>query len=292
MYRFPIIDGSNGELSTAQLAQRTGVAPATLRMWESRHGFPSPARLPGGHRRYGDRDVELVREVSRLRRQGLSMPAAIDRVISAVAPAPASVFAGLRRLRPEVQPVILSKRALLGLTHAVEDEYCARGAKGLLVGCFQRERFYRQSERRWRELARTAELAVALADFQALREPADAPAEVPIADEAPLAREWALVIDAPGAQACVTAWEQPSESELPDGRRRFEVLWSFEPTVVRSASGLAIELLARLAPATAGRVPEALARPLPAPAPELRFASALAHRVVGYLGATIDRGGS
>ena len=37
-------------------------------MWESRHGFPSPARLPGGHRRYSERDVEAVLEVLRLRR--------------------------------------------------------------------------------------------------------------------------------------------------------------------------------------------------------------------------------
>lgn len=285
---FSDIDASDGELSIAQITERTGVPPGTLRMWESRHGFPSPIRLPGRHRRYADRDVELVREVSRLRGQGLSMSSAIDRALRAVSPAPTSVFAGLRRLHPDVQPARLSKRALLGVTHALEDEYCARGSQGLLIGCFQRERFYRSAERRWRELARTAELAVALADFEALREPAQAPAEVPIAREQPLAREWALVIDAPGAPACLAAWEQPSETELPDARRRFEVLWSFEPAVVRSASEVAIGLLERLAPAIATKAPAALAPSLPAPAPELHFASVLAHRVVGYLGAMID----
>jgi predicted DNA-binding transcriptional regulator AlpA len=62
------------ELSTAQLAARTGLPAGTLRMWESRHGFPAPARLPGGHRRYSERDVDAVLEVLRLRQQGLSLP--------------------------------------------------------------------------------------------------------------------------------------------------------------------------------------------------------------------------
>jgi MerR family transcriptional regulator, light-induced transcriptional regulator len=287
---FPKIDASNRQLSTAQLAERTGVPAGTLRMWESRHGFPAPARLPGGHRRYTDRDVALVCDVARLREQGFSMAAAIDRVTRAAQPTPASMFAGVRRLHPEVQPARLPKRALLGMTHAIEDEYCARARAGLLVACFQHERFYRAAERRWRELARSAELAVAMADFPALREPARGAVEVPIQHEQPLAREWTLLIDAPGAEACLVAWEQPSPTALPDGRRMFEVLWSFEPGVVRSASEVAIEVLRRLAPAIAARVPAAMSEPAPAPAPELPFASALAHRMVGYLGAMLGPG--
>ena len=79
MYRFPIANRSNSDLTTAQLAQLTGLSAGTLRMWESRHGFPAPARLPGGHRRYSERDVALVREVLHLREQGLSLTAAIER---------------------------------------------------------------------------------------------------------------------------------------------------------------------------------------------------------------------
>ncbi|MGZ4193006.1 MAG: MerR family DNA-binding transcriptional regulator, partial [Solirubrobacteraceae bacterium] len=63
MYRFPIPNVANPELTTAQLAQRTGLSAGTLRMWETRHGFPDPFRLPGGHRRYAAGDVEQVREV-------------------------------------------------------------------------------------------------------------------------------------------------------------------------------------------------------------------------------------
>lgn len=285
-----IIGKVNGELSTAQLAQRTGVPAGTLRMWESRYGFPAPERLPGGHRRYHPRDVEQVRGVARLREQGLSMPAAIAQVLRSEDPLPSSVFAGLRDRHGDVAPAVLSKPAVLHLTHAIEDEYCARSSRGFLVACFQRERFYRRAQRRWRELARTTQLAIALADFAELREPDGAPVEVPIEAQQPVAREWTLIVDAPGAQACLAGWEQPAQREPPDSERRFEVLWSFEPAVVRSASEVAIDVVRRFAPAVAERAPAALAHPAVGPAPELRFASALAHRMVGYLAGGFDGG--
>jgi DICT domain-containing protein len=252
-------------------------------MWESRHGFPSRARTPGRHRRYSDRDVELVIEVTRLRDQGLSLSAAIGRARIAQRHGPASVFSGLRERHPEVHAAVMPKRSVLELTHAIEDEYCARAANGVLIGCFQRERFYRQAQRRWRELARSADLAIAIADFDALREPRDAPAEVPIGRDQPLAREWTLIVDAPRVGACLAAWEQPGQRRVADSQRRFEVLWSFEPAVVRAATSLAAELLHRLAPSLAERMPPAVAEPAPAATAELRFATSLAHRMVGYL---------
>jgi DICT domain-containing protein len=274
------------ELSTAQLAARTGLPAGTLRMWESRHGFPAPARLPGGHRRYSERDVDAVLEVLRLRRQGLSLPAAIERARRQNQPLDGSVFSGLRRRRPEIAPSVMAKRAVLPISHAIEDEYLARGASGFVFGSFQREHFYRIAERRWRELARSTPLAVAVADFSAVREPGDAPFEVPVEIHQPLAREWTVIVDAPGAHACLAAWEQPSQTELPDRDRRFEVMWSFEPDVVRTATEVAYELLWSLAPAVASRLPE-LEPPTASGVDELRFASALSQRIVGYLGTTL-----
>lgn len=274
---------ANPELSTAQLAERTGVPAGTLRMWEARHGFPAPARLPGGHRRYVERDVEQVREVARLREQGLSMSAAIEQVARAARPKTASVFAGLRERQPQVEALQLTKRSLLSLTRALEDEYCARAVDGLLVGSFQREEFYRRIEPRWREMTRTAGLAVALADFSELRQATGGAVEVPVAPEEALSREWTLLIDAPGAQACLAAWEQVEAVRPRDAERRFEVLWSFEPTVVRSASEVAIEILRRFAPAVAERVPASLRHSVPPSGPELRFAADLSRRMVDYL---------
>jgi MerR family transcriptional regulator, light-induced transcriptional regulator len=226
--------------------------------------------------------------VARLRQEGLSMPAAIERVQRTARPLAASVFAGLRELHPEVAPAVLPKRAVLGLTRALEDEYCARAASGVVIGSFQHERFYRQAERRWTELARTAALVVAVADFERLRWPEAGPIEVPISTDQAMAREWALIIDAPGSPACLAAWEHASSLDLPDAERRFEVVWSFEPAVVRSASAVAAEVLQRFAPAVADRIPGALAPTFTALTPELRFASSLTHRMVGYLGAILE----
>jgi DICT domain-containing protein len=272
---------SSPELSTAQLSARTGLPAGTLRMWESRHGFPAPARLPGGHRRYSERDVDAVLEVLRLRTEGLSLPAAIDRARRQEQPGERSVFAGLRRRRPDLAATIAPKRLLIALSHAIEDEYLAHAGRGLVFGAFQRRRHYLHAETRWRELARTADLAVAVADFDAMSEPSLAAAQVPLEVRHPMAREWTVIVDAPGAQACLSAWERP-ENDVPDPLRRFEVIWSFEPEIVRTASEVAAELLSELAPDIAGRVPGALSDI--SVSDGVRFGSALAHRMVAYVG--------
>ena len=256
-------------------------------MWESRYGFPTPARLPGGHRRYSEQDVIAVQDVLRLRRQGLSLTAAIERAQRQEQLPVPSVFAGLRRRRPEAVPAVLSKRVVLRLTNAIEDEYCAHAAHGVLIASFQRESYYRLAQRRWTELARTASMAVVLADFDSITDGAGAPAEVPIRQSDPLAREWTLIVDAPGVKACLAAWEQPSQDELPEAQRRFEVLWSIEPEVVRSATELAADLLWRLAPSVAERMPPPPSD-MTTSADELRFATSLSQRMVSYLADLLD----
>jgi MerR family transcriptional regulator, light-induced transcriptional regulator len=272
-------------LTIAQLSERTGVAAATLRMWEARHGFPTPARMPGGHRRYAEHEVEAVRAVSREREHGLSLAAAIGRAIAAQAPAAAapSVYAGLSSRRAELAPIRLTKPRLLALTRAIEDEHLARGGGGVLVGSFQRARFYRQSEHRWRELARTAQNAVAIADFKTLRTPAGRPAEVPIASQSPLAREWTIAFHAPNASACLSAWEMPGPgSGVGAAKRRFEVVWSPEPEIARAAILIAAESISPHAPGVAADLLASLA-PAPPSSAELRAAARQAHRMLSYL---------
>jgi DICT domain-containing protein len=269
------------ELSTAQLSARTGLPAGTLRMWESRHGFPSPARLPGGHRRYSQRDAEAVLEVLRLREQGLSLPAAIDRARRQDQPSERSVFAGLRRRRPDLAATVSEKRLLVAMSHAIEDECLAHAGRGLVFGSFQRQEYFHAAEPRWRELARTARLAVAVADFPQMVEPQLAAAQVPLQVHHPMVREWTVIVDSPGAHACLTAWEHPGDGHLADHARRFEVIWSFEREIVRAASEVATELLNDLAPEIAARVPDAIADG--SGSDGLRFGSALAHRMVEYV---------
>jgi DICT domain-containing protein len=288
LYRFPAIAVDTPDLTTAQLAERTGLSTGVLRMWENRHGFPVPVRLPSGHRRYAGHDVKMVLDVLRLREQGLSLPAAIDQARRQRRVPAASVFAGLRRRRPDIAPVLLLKPAVLALTRAIEDEYCAHAADGVLIGCFQREGFYRGAQRRWRELARTAELAVALAQFPRPAAVAESPVEIPIGARHPLAREWAVVVSAGAVQACLAGWEQPSSGPLPDPRRRFEVLWSFDPAVVADAVAVAVELLEPLDASVAQRIAAAHHAAPPRADEALRNGGALAQRMIGYLARLLD----
>jgi MerR family transcriptional regulator, light-induced transcriptional regulator len=270
-------------LAIGELVARTGVREATLRIWEQRHGFPAPQRLASGHRRYREEDVELVARVLRERAAGLSLGAAIDRVRGAAGRPEPSIFAGLRRRRPEVQPIVLRKRALLALTRAIEDESCAQAEHALLFGAFQRERFYRRSERRWRELARTAEVAIVFADFERARLPARGPAEVPIARADPLTREWAVVCEAPGHAVCLAGLELPASRSRGDSRREFEVVWSVEPEVVRTATEICIDLARRASPRLAERFPP-LSPAGPPSDRQLRLAAAIATRTLGRIG--------
>jgi MerR family transcriptional regulator, light-induced transcriptional regulator len=67
-------------LTIAGLARRSGVAPATLRAWERRHGIVTPTRTPGGHRRYSLDDLARVVQVRDLVAGGMSLAAAAARV--------------------------------------------------------------------------------------------------------------------------------------------------------------------------------------------------------------------
>ena len=84
-------------LTIGDLARRSGVAVGTLRMWETRHGFPVATRLPSGHRRYAEATVDQVAEVARRRDAGTRLDMAIAAVVDGSAPRGA---VGLREPAP------------------------------------------------------------------------------------------------------------------------------------------------------------------------------------------------
>jgi DICT domain-containing protein len=270
-------------LTIGDLVARTGVSEGTLRMWERRHGFPVPERLPSGHRRYRESDVDQVEQVLRERAAGLSLAAAIARALESAGEASASIFAGLRRRRPELQAVAVRKPHLIALSHAIEDESCARAERALLFGAFQRERFYRQAQQRWRDFARTAEVAIVFADFDRVRRPARAPAELPIDPAAPLNREWAIVCEAPGHSVCLAGVELPPAHRRADRAREFEVIWSVEPEVVRTATEICVAMTRRADPELAEQLADRRPPVAPAPAEQLRLATAITTRTLGAL---------
>ena len=77
----PSRQATGGYLRIAEAAAMVGASPSRLRQWE-REGLLRPSRGPGGQRRYAPHDVDLAREVARLRAERLNAPA-IRRLLTA-----------------------------------------------------------------------------------------------------------------------------------------------------------------------------------------------------------------
>lgn len=272
-------------LTISDVVERTGVAEGTLRMWERRHGFPVPERLPSGHRRYSEEQIELVRRVVAGRQAGLSLSAAIERSRGQEEAASASLFASLRRRRPDLQPQEIPKRILVALSHAIEDESLARAEQPVLFASFQREAFYRRERSRWKELSQGAALAIVFADFKRLRVSPDTPIEIPVDRTHPLTREWAIVCDGEAHSVCLAGRERASSNARSrSGRRLFEVIWSVEPAVVREAARLCAAIAADAHPPVADLVRRVDSEPIAAAEDQLRLATAITSRTLSYLG--------
>ena len=71
-----------GGLAIRDVAERTGLAAGTIRMWEQRYGAPVPSRAPSGYRVYSQEDVELLRRAVAFRERG-RQPRALQRVARA-----------------------------------------------------------------------------------------------------------------------------------------------------------------------------------------------------------------
>src|ERR1700712_2618207 len=136
------------DLSIGDVAQRTSIAPTTLRMWETRYGFPPPARSGGRHRRYTEDDCRLLLEVRRARESGVSMASAIEQGRAAVRHAEDSIFGGLLLRHPDSEVVVLPEPFMLAISRALEDSMVERPG-GVLFGAFQRQAAWRIAAPRW-----------------------------------------------------------------------------------------------------------------------------------------------
>jgi DICT domain-containing protein len=271
-------------LTIGDLARRTGLTPPVLRMWESRHGFPTPHRLASGHRRYSDEHVELVRQVLRRRDAGIRLDVAIAEARGSTPPGTASVFAEIRRRHPRLAPYRLKKSTLLALSWALEDEFCARAERPVLFGAFQDERFYQAAAPRWRELARVARSTMVLGDFTSPGDfPRGGPIPVHLAADAPLRREWAVVCDAPDLSACLTAWELPGQEDVPDRHRIFESIWTVDPRAVRDAARVCAQVAQTAGVVEAQGLLYELADEPSTAVPDVAGTTALMNRVVAYV---------
>jgi MerR family transcriptional regulator, light-induced transcriptional regulator len=274
-----------GGLSIGDLAKRTGAGISTLRAWERRHGFPVPQRLPSAHRRYSERDVDAVIAVLREREAGSSLEAAIARAKRRTVAPTTSVFAAIRHAVPELSPGALSKRSMLAISRAIEDEAAGRARDAVFFGAFQAQRFWRPTRARWRDVAARADIAVALAPFKHARRHGNL-FEVPISPSSPLAREWAVVCDSAAFAAVLVGVERPGHDNSVHGGRVFEALWTVDPVAVRAAARAAAEIARPAVSTLDAELPARLAEQPVATFDTIRSATTLTNRIVTYL----DRG--
>lgn len=276
------------ELAIKDVAEQTGIAAGTIRVWEQRYGFPEPDRTPSGYRRYTQQDIEVLRRVAAYRESGLSVPVAIERARAATEPSEQpSIYGAIVSTGTPVVSQQLRKRTLIAISRAIEDEMLARGTNPVVVGSFQRASNYRAVQHRYRRLAQVADAAIVFADFSEVRDAPDEAVEIPVASGDAIGNEWAVVVDAPGFAACLLAWEHPrSDTEdagTPDGERRFEALWTMDPQTVRRAMHASAALAGRASPEIGEHLEYLLSdRPLATdtPAPSL---TALCNRMIAYL---------
>ena len=149
---------------------------------------------------------------------------------------------------------------------------------------FQRRAFYDPSRPRWRELARVARSAYVFADFPD-SDLDRVPAEIALAEDAPLRREWTVVCDSTELAAALTAWELPGQGDVPDRDRLFESVWTVEPAAVRDAARVCAAVAAAAGAPGADAVVAELAEPAPVGFADLASVTTLFNRVVAYVDA-------
>lgn len=281
----PSTDPAETGLTIGDVAERTGVGAPTLRMWESRHGFPVPRRLASGHRRYDTSTVETVLDVQSRRAKGVRLDAAIAEAraeaIHAATPASPSVYAELRQRHPGLAVNRLKKSTLLGLSWAIEDEFASMSQHAYLFGAFQRAQHFESARPRWGELARTASGTFAFADFPANVD--DKISQVALPLDHPLQREWAVVCDATDLPVALTAWELPGQQSVRDGDRIFESVWTIDPPAVRDAARVCAAVAAQVGSVAAPAAVSALSRDARHGGADLRSVTALFNRIVAYV---------
>jgi DNA-binding transcriptional MerR regulator len=100
-------------LNIAALAQRTGVAPDTLRKWEQRYAILQPTRTAGGQRRYSERDVARVEWLRERLHEGYRIGEAAS-LLGSVGPTPARSarehLKGMLDALDDVEPEVIGVR--------------------------------------------------------------------------------------------------------------------------------------------------------------------------------------
>lgn len=266
------------DLTISAVATRTGVTISVLQDWERRFDFPHPTPLSREPQRYSADDVTTIREMLQQRGLGLSLEASIavaqqERLYRNQDKDERSLFNGIRRTRPDLPVHVFTRRTMLAISHAIEDE-CITGAdRPVLTASFQTTRAFATAFHRWETFLSASDEATVFANFAAIRRVGGC-LEVPIPRGDPLTCEWSVVCDATAAGLLVGC-------ERPD--HRWDVIWGVNAEVVRLATEIGQRLVAIHAPGLRTH------RPLPpldttgSQDDEIDRNAALTSRIISYL---------
>lgn len=123
--------------SIAAVEQATGIARATLRIWERRYGFPQPGRDARGERCYPQEQVDKLRLIAELMHRG-HRP---GRLVTLGAPELTALAAhGGRPVAPRGEPVddpvlpLLRRHDTAGVTRLLEESMRGAGLSGFVTG--------------------------------------------------------------------------------------------------------------------------------------------------------------
>jgi DNA-binding transcriptional MerR regulator len=97
--------------SISAASKLSGVPSETIRIWERRYGLLEPSRTEGGHRKYSDDDVELLRALKSLTDGGTRIGSLKGAAPSAIRRAASRLQSGPRKLDDLVSEAVAAGRA-------------------------------------------------------------------------------------------------------------------------------------------------------------------------------------
>jgi MerR family transcriptional regulator, light-induced transcriptional regulator len=129
-------------IGIAAVERDTGINKETLRVWERRYGFPSPARDPAGERLYPPEQVQRLRLVRRLldagHRPGRVVAVSPQELLALLQPEAAGLNAGTALEAPEIAActALLQSHDVDGLRRALSQVLLRRGLAGGIAEVF------------------------------------------------------------------------------------------------------------------------------------------------------------
>jgi MerR family transcriptional regulator, light-induced transcriptional regulator len=128
------VDRGGQTVSATEFARLTGVSRERLRTWERRYGFPQPARVAQGPRRYAIADAPRVVAVRRAADQGVPLPRAIEDAAAPPASGVSDATLGSVAAASPLPIVLVSGPEPLRVRYANAPERALAGAGAVAAG--------------------------------------------------------------------------------------------------------------------------------------------------------------